>query len=87
MTVKDRDDYWNCVKKCLVRFHGWSRQKAAANVRVKRPLFDTTNDMIYHVEPFNLAEDIAGQKIYISTEDYRKFYLKEICDFDAHFED
>jgi hypothetical protein len=60
------NEYWFVVEKCLVKFHHISLPTARKKIQnLKKRLAEgkTSNDLIYHVEPFELACDIGKQDL------------------------
>lgn len=60
-----RSRYWSAVRECLTRFHQFTKSEARAKAtalrkRLEAPDSTTTDSLIYHVEPYFVACDIAG---------------------------
>ncbi len=61
-------DYWQIVEECLVVFHELPRKQAqqlCANFRatIERPRRGISRDAIYHAEPFDVACNLAGNRL------------------------
>lgn len=75
-----KNGFWETVLDCLVEFHDMPREKAEAKVREFRPILDWGDaspfvpDLIYHAEPFSLANDFAQRKLDIG--DFREAYFR-----------
>ena len=75
-----KDGFWDAVLDCLVEFHHLPREEAAPKVREFRAILDWGDaspfvpDIIYHAEPFRLANDIAERELDIA--DYREPYFR-----------
>ena len=70
--------FWKVVANCLVDFHNFKdkqAKKAVMNYRknLKNSLTKSSFELVYHEEPFALANDIAGVQLDIAK--YRKIYL------------
>jgi len=86
----DKKDYWRAVAACLVEFHGKSQKEAdslAADMRkrMEENFYDDvgeddggSEDLIYHHEAFDMANDCAGVEVGITHEEYTERYLKKI---------
>jgi hypothetical protein len=70
-TQQSKGNFWRVVIECLVTFHRWPRQKAQGAVanyktcvssRVNKSEFE----LIYHEEPFAIANEIADECLDIS---------------------
>ena len=62
-----KDSFWAVVSDCLVEVDGLPRAKAETRSnelrkRVERPSRDDSADIFYHAEPFDVAQDIAGEE-------------------------
>ncbi len=58
--------FWDLVAACLEHFHGFSEHEAhrrAAHTRRRIESLGSSGTIVYHAEPFHLAEDIAGKQI------------------------
>ncbi len=71
--------FWLTVEDCLVIFHGFARPDAAAMVtNLWRRLpwsptgTDSSDDIIYHAEPFDIACNLAGRPL--SVLDHQSEY-------------
>ena len=67
MTLDDRV-YWSIVRKCLERFHGYSRPLATREVanfrkRMKSTLSNGAFELMFHTEPLYIAEEISGHEL------------------------
>lgn len=75
-----KNGFWEAVVDCLVEFHRMPREEAAPKVREWRVILDWGDaspfvpDIIYHAEPFDLANDIAQRKLDIN--DYSDAYFR-----------
>lgn len=75
-----KDGFWEAVLDCLVEFHHMPRTDAAPRVCESRAMLDWgaaspfVPDIIYHDEPFNIANSIAQRELDI--EDYREAYFR-----------
>ena len=64
-----REAYWAVVADCLEELHGRTASDAADLVARFRgriadaPIPGYIPDLIYHAEPFHLAEDLAGRSL------------------------
>jgi hypothetical protein len=70
---ESKDNYWRVVIECLVRFHQCPRakaQSAVANYKVclGSRLKKSELDLIYHEEPFAIANEIADECLDISQK-------------------
>lgn len=77
--------WWNCVKKCLVKFHKINARSAAQKTRRRREYYAKHNlgkkfDILYHEEPFREAEFITGKQINLTQQEYISQYLEGIDD-------
>lgn len=78
--------YWEAVKQCLIKFHGRNARQAAASIREYRKSLKKAKvgEIIYHDEPFRVAEGIMHTELNLPHEQYEKEYLKEICGYCAY---
>ena len=85
-TKKDNEEFWLVVEDCLVTFHRRARARAKEAVsgfrgsicgRLKKDEFD----LIYHVEPFSVACEIAAAELDISERrsQYEEILQKRGC--------
>ena len=61
--------YWSAVCECLVQFHHQSPQEAKAAVeQYQQDILVAMSDpsLVYHEEPFHLANEIADEDIALS---------------------
>jgi hypothetical protein len=56
-----KKDYWKLVRRCLVRFWGYSEQSARDAVQPMKKLIGG-DDLTYHAEAYDVACDIAGKE-------------------------
>ena len=83
-----REAYWAIVKESLIRFHDLDQREADAHITAFRQDManapdDIDTDVVYNVEAFDLASDLAGRELdatpywdeYIAMMDriYREF--------------
>jgi hypothetical protein len=84
MTHKEvMNDWWDCVKRCLVKFHNMTPRQAAQKTRRNREYFAKHKlgkalDMLYHEDPFRQAEHITGKEIELEGDEYREQYIEGI---------
>jgi hypothetical protein len=83
------NDWWDCVKRCLVKFHKMTPLQAAQKARRNREYFAKHKlgkklDMLYHEEPFRQAEHITGNEIVLEGDEYRKQYIEGILFREQH---
>lgn len=67
-----KDAFWNVVQDCLVEIHGLSLFEAIQKSRDLRTQIETTatrmsSEMIYHAEPFEVACDLAGKHLNLTS--------------------
>jgi hypothetical protein len=79
ITTKNKAAFWGAVEDCLVEFHNLSRDVAHEKSATFRECIEalprrTTEDIIYHEEPFYLACDLAGQRF--ELDPYRERYYQ-----------
>lgn len=71
--------YWSAVEKCLVEFHHVSLPTARKKIQsLQKRLMEgktSSNDLIYHVEPFELACDIMKNQ-HLCLDEYWTEYEK-----------
>lgn len=79
--LQARDEFWSVVEDCLQELHHMSPADAVQKSReLRRKLksppaglpADLANDLIYHEEPFDVAGDLAGQRLDLAQ--YRSQY-------------
>lgn len=75
------NDWWDAVKKCLVKFHKLTPRSAAQKTRRNREYYakhklGKTYDIFYHEEPFRQAEYITGNKIVLTDKEYVEQYVE-----------
>jgi hypothetical protein len=62
-----KDLFWTRVRDCLVQIHGFDSTRAEKECKQYSNKFPSSPDdepsLVYHLEPFDLACDIAGEKI------------------------
>lgn len=66
--TQHHDAFWLVVIDCLTTFHCWTGQRARQSVdeyrkRLQSSLDPTTFDLIYHEEPFAIANELAGRQL------------------------
>src|SRR5882757_7039529 len=71
--IRAGEDFWRVIERCLIEFHGWA--PAPAHERVERFRSDLAgfwaddeDDLIVNSEPFELAGDMAGRYLGISSK-------------------
>jgi len=74
-----KDDYWDVVEDCLHNLHRLSRPDAKQRTDVLRGIIenpppDISSDIFYHAEPFDVACDLAGEKLEID-DNRDEYYL------------
>ena len=62
------EQFWQVVEDCLVELHGRSRSDAVTLVqglhdRLRASPPGTDINLIYHAEQFEIANDLAGEKL------------------------
>ncbi len=67
-----KDAFWGVVRDCLVQIHKVPPADADQKTtdlrnRIERPPPGINPDMVYHDEPFDVACDIAGNKLDLAT--------------------
>ena len=69
--------FWRTVEDCLVSFHAQEHDQAREKVeglreRLQSLLHDIDRDIIYHKEPFDVANDLMGREV--SRTKYHRAY-------------
>ena len=54
--------YWSILRECLLRFHHKSPAAAARLVGSYRKAIGGS-PLVYHLDPFGLANDLAGERL------------------------
>jgi hypothetical protein len=74
-----KDAFWGIVADCLQTFHGYSPEAARCRAEKLResienppPPFESDSELIYHDEPFYIANDLAQREL--SVNDHRDEY-------------
>jgi len=78
MSERSTEIYWTIVQECLVQFHGFSPAEALhacqkLRGRLATPPPGITSGMIYHLEPFHLANQLAQAESRNLANDYEKY--------------
>lgn len=72
INLQATDEFWSVVEECLQEFHHLSPLEAVQKTReLRRKLKspppglppDLASEIIYHDEPFDVAGDLAGQRL------------------------
>ncbi len=63
-----RNAFWAAVADCLAEFHGRKLSEAKLAVfelraRAENPPDGLDSDLVYHAEPFDVACDLAGDRL------------------------
>ncbi len=63
-----KDAFWEVVEDCLTDIHGLSRSEARRRSHVLRAEIESpppglSSDIFYHAEPFDVACDLAGNRL------------------------
>lgn len=66
-----KDQFWNVVRACLIDFHDFAETDADLRCselrrKIEAPPPGLSNDIFYHAEPFDVACDLADQKLDLS---------------------
>jgi len=67
-----KEEFWKALEYCLVQFSGWSTEDAKKKSDHFRELCER-NDMVYHNEPFDIADEWSGNHF---THEQREQYFK-----------
>ena len=75
--IKAKDTFWEMVEECLATIYGLAKIEAhrrSLDLRSRREAAPSgvSSDIFYHVEPFDVACDIAGKQLDLSQ--YRGQY-------------
>jgi hypothetical protein len=70
-----KQEWWNEINKCLIKLYHKSPRQAAAHVREckKRFIVPQIGDILYHENPFYMAEGIIkrrGEVSNVTIEEY-----------------
>lgn len=68
-----KNSFWEVVKQCLMRFHGFPEHKAEKKMmelreRLEKPPVGMSSEMVYHSEPYYVACNIAQKERDISED-------------------
>ena len=82
-TVKYK--FWRAVEECLVQFHTKDRAEAQKKVlEVQQKLREGPEgliyEMVFHMEPFDLACALMGTQVRLSDDEYRETYVRQILE-------
>jgi len=77
MESSREEPFWEAVRRCLEVFHGLSHDLAESSVKTYRKSLKSLPrrqySLIFHNEPYNLANDLAGETVHLN-EKYREVY-------------
>lgn len=76
---KAAEAFWQVVKACLTKFHGFSESEAeeasmSFRKRIESPPTGLSSEIFYHAEPFDVACDVASKPHPLNFSDYRDQY-------------
>lgn len=79
MDDKQRGVFWSIVTECLIQFFDYQRDGAVSAVldfqrRLLAAPNETNPEIVYHSEPFTLAQNLANQPD-VNFQKYREPYL------------
>src|SRR5262245_55216144 len=72
----NKNQFWENVVKCLMKFHCKSFDEAMELISVHRESKNSRS--LYLLEPFKVANKLAGKEVTLTHEEYKEQYLKQI---------
>jgi hypothetical protein len=72
-----KNEFWAIVKDCLREFHGMNQRLSQRKAKELRDAIErmkkSAEELFYHSEPFDVANDIAGKPL--DAESHRDRYV------------